>query len=86
MFWDVLRVMRAVFAGVAGMLSGRPAPHQESESGGVDGALIEKLKDVRFGQHEDEATAQRQAAPEGRDDLAATVYRARPQNPFSDDF
>ena len=48
--------------------------------------LLEKLKDVRFDQHEDEATAQRQAIPEGRDDLADTVYRARPQNPFSDDF
>jgi hypothetical protein len=86
MFWDVIKVLRAVFAGVAGILSGRPDSYEESESGSGDGALIEKLKDVRFGQHEDESTAQRQAAPEGGDDLAATVYRARPQNPLSDDF
>ena len=64
----------------------QPAGRGGNESADGGGMLLEKLKDVRFDQHEDEATAQRQAIPEGRDDLADTVYRARPQNPFSDDF
>ena len=51
-------------------------------------AVAEKLKGLNWVDTEDEASAGRQAAaqsPRG-DGLAQTIYHARPQNPFSEDF
>lgn len=53
-----------------------------------EGAVSEKLKGLNWVDTEDEASAGRQAAgpsPRG-DGLAQTIYHARPQNPFSEDF
>ena len=50
--------------------------------------VAEKLGDLKWVDSEDESTASRQA--EGRanrgDGLGETVFRARPRNPFGDDF
>ncbi|HEX8598626.1 MAG TPA: hypothetical protein VF952_08935 [Chloroflexia bacterium] len=50
--------------------------------------VADKLKDLNWADTEDDASAGRQAngqAPKG-DGLAQTIYHARPQNPFGEDF
>jgi hypothetical protein len=50
--------------------------------------VADKLKDLNWADTEEEASVGRQAAgqaPRG-DGLAQTIYHARPQNPFSEDF
>jgi hypothetical protein len=48
--------------------------------------LADKLKDLNWVDTEEPASAERQSEAAGGDGLAQTVFRARPQNPFGEDF
>ncbi|MDQ3706016.1 MAG: hypothetical protein M3437_12460 [Chloroflexota bacterium] len=76
------RVRRRVRLALQRLLPFRGGPEAEGD------AVAEKLKGLNWVDTEEEASAGRQAAaqsPRG-DGLAQTIYHARPQNPFSEDF
>jgi hypothetical protein len=58
------------------------------KTGAESDSVAEKLKDFRLGEPEDEESIRRPVAGQAaaQDELGATVYRARLQNPFSKDF
>lgn len=66
---------------------GRWLPFLSSPSPPAD-PVAESLKGLNWASSEDEETTRRQAdvEPTKGDGLATTIYHARPQNPFSEDF
>ena len=64
----------------------RSLPGRKSARDGSD-PLADKLTGLKLEEHEDEESVRRQSATAERGDaLGNTVFRARPQNPLSDDF